>query len=530
MYRTLERKNLLLEEMQASQMQFITKDKPTEIFNCLLNSLLKLTDSDYGFIDEVQYDKNGKFTLIARAITNIAWNDKSNELYQKFLNGTLGFDRFDSMYGQIVLTGKPYIANDAPNDVNRINNGMPEGHPPLNKFLGLPLFKNKEFVGMIGLANRKEDYTDQIVDYLQPMLSLCATYIASWKLEQELQESEKKFQQLADAMPQMVWAADHEGFVNYYNQRWYHLTGMQNNGTYGDESWKSVVHPDDFQRCYDTWYSCVSTETILDMEIRFWIPSLNEYRWYLCKALPIKEKNRPVKWIGTCTDIHYQKTVEEQLRKLIHANHELENFAMIAAHDLQDPLKQNSVFTKLIKSGRVEFISELENNNSRMQEFIKNLLTFARSGGTDLKFIQTDLNITLNDVIKDLASIIIESKVNIIVSPMPIIKCDSIQIRRVFQNLIKNSIKYSKHNTKTTIEINAIKNKTHWVFSVIDNGIGIPKEQIPILFTIYGKKTAGTGFGLASCKRIIEGHQGTFEVKSEVGIGSTFNFSIKDNL
>jgi light-regulated signal transduction histidine kinase (bacteriophytochrome) len=222
------------------------------------------------------------------------------------------------------------------------------------------------------------------------------------------------------------------------------------------------------------------------------------------------------------------KKVNKELEKV---NKELENFSLVAAHDLQDPLKQNQVFIKFVQDGKMDYIPKLRDNNHRMQIFIKNLLTFARSGGINLKIETVSIKTVLDDIVSDLGVMIAESKAKIVIGDMPTLRCDSVQVGRVFQNLIKNSIKY-RSEQPLVIEITAVRsNKDFWSFCVKDNGIGIPAIMMPTLFTIYrGKKndTTGAGFGLAICKRIVESHGGFIRAESSEGKGTSFMFTIRD--
>lgn len=200
-------------------------------------------------------------------------------------------------------------------------------------------------------------------------------------------------------------------------------------------------------------------------------------------------------------------------------NKELENFALVAAHDLQDPLRQNHVFMEMIKKGKLELIDEVMNNNTRLINFVKNLLDFARSGSICHEQDEKPLKAILGHVIRDLELRI--QNVEIKMGPLPSVKCDPVQLGRVFQNLISNAVK----GEASVIDIQAKKvNGMHHI-TVADNGVGIKPEQMKNLFVIYrGKKSdsTGAGFGLAICKRVIESHQGKITARSEVGKGTTF--------
>jgi PAS domain S-box-containing protein len=133
------------------------------------------------------------------------------------------------------------------------------------------------------------------------------------QMENALRESESRFRQLADSMPQIVFAADAKGTTDYYNRRWYEFTGADEGGT-GDESFLPILHPDDRQRCLDLWYRCVSSGKPYQIEYRFFFRARNEYRWQLGRALPVHDTGgRITRWFGTCTDIHDWKLVQEEL-------------------------------------------------------------------------------------------------------------------------------------------------------------------------------------------------------------------------
>jgi PAS domain S-box-containing protein len=133
--------------------------------------------------------------------------------------------------------------------------------------------------------------------------------------DETLRASEERFRLLADGMPQIVWAARTDGFLDYFNRRWYELTGAKE-GEVGDASWLPVLHPDDRQRGSDAWYESVRTGEPFQAELRFRFPATGEYRWYLGRALPVRDaQGRVVRWQGTATDIDDQKRVQTDLHE-----------------------------------------------------------------------------------------------------------------------------------------------------------------------------------------------------------------------
>ena len=172
--RILERTRLL-KAVHDAQSHFIVQDEPGQVFDDLIEVLLELSGSKYGFIDELFHDSDGTPHLLARAITDIAWNDETSAIYRRFLDGSLTFDNMSSLFGTVVTTGRAVISNDAPNDPLRC--GVPSGHPPLEAFLGIPLWASGELMGMIGLANRAGGYDHATIESLDPIATACANIL-----------------------------------------------------------------------------------------------------------------------------------------------------------------------------------------------------------------------------------------------------------------------------------------------------------------------------------------------------------------
>lgn len=249
--------------------------------------------------------------------------------------------------------------------------------------------------------------------------------------------------------------------------------------------------------------------------------------------------------LTTITDISRRKKLEEKekiyLKKIEDKNKELEEFAYIASHDLRAPLQSISSFTQLIEEQKDKLdddgnqsISSIKDSVKRMNELISGLLDFGKIGKTS-KLVEVDLNEVLKNVIDDLSYIIKESNSEINIGKLPIIKAYRTEIRLLFQNLIANAIKFRQPNTKPKIIINFEQIKNAWKFSVNDNGIGITPNEQKKVFALFkrtenAKTYEGTGIGLAHCRKIVELHNGEINVESKINEGSTFYFTIGENL
>ena len=230
-----------------------------------------------------------------------------------------------------------------------------------------------------------------------------------------------------------------------------------------------------------------------------------------------------------------------QAQELARSNVELEQFAYVASHDLQEPLRMVTSYLQLIKrryQGHLdedadEFIAFAVGGVERMQLLIADLLAYSRvtTHGRPFKF--TDCTVTLNHALANLKVAIEESGTVVTHDQLPTVMADETQLTRLLQNLIGNGIKFHKKNARPEIHVSALRTDGGWTFSVHDNGIGIAPEYFERIFKIFqrlhtSQEYAGTGIGLAVCKKIVERHGGEIWVKSELGQGATFYFTIPD--
>jgi histidine kinase len=226
--------------------------------------------------------------------------------------------------------------------------------------------------------------------------------------------------------------------------------------------------------------------------------------------------------------------LEELTLELQRSNTELEQFAYIASHDLQEPLRAITSYTQMLANryqGKLDekadtYIGFVVDGATRMQHLIKDLLAYSRAGRQALKRRPTDCNLVLQKVLIDLQVAIAENQARITFDPLPTIEVDSNQLAQVFQNFISNSIKYRREENPR-IHINAISTHQNWLFSFTDNGIGIEPEYCDRIFGIFQRlhtsdEYEGTGLGLAISKRIVERHHGQIWVESTLNQGSTF--------
>lgn len=236
---------------------------------------------------------------------------------------------------------------------------------------------------------------------------------------------------------------------------------------------------------------------------------------------------------------HLEERVIERTEELSRSNDELAQFAYVASHDLQEPLRTVSLYTQLLAkqyAGALDgegalFMDYIIENAQRMECLIHDLLDFSRvDARAEDHFSKISSNEALQEALDNLTAHIEQSGATITRDPLPGVIADSIQITRLFQNLILNSIKYRRPDEAPRIHISATLTGREWTFSIRDNGIGIEPQYAEKIFGIFkrlhGRDNPGTGIGLAICKKIVAKHGGRIWVESDPGKGSTFFFSL----
>lgn len=236
-----------------------------------------------------------------------------------------------------------------------------------------------------------------------------------------------------------------------------------------------------------------------------------------------------------------EKKVAQRTAELESKNKELEQFAYVASHDLQEPLRTTSSFVELLRKQYYDKIDANANRyidyvlqaSDRMKTLIKDLLDYSRLG-REKQLEDIDCNVMLQEVLADLDKVIKENRAKIDAGDLPVIKALHTEIKLVFQNLISNSIKFRRQGTQPEIHIEAQRKNNYWQFSFSDNGIGIEKQHQEKIFIIFQRlhnrsDYEGSGIGLAHVKKIVELHGGRIWFDSVPGKGSTFHFTIADN-
>ncbi len=371
-----------------------------------------------------------------------------------------------------------------------------------------------------------------------------------------MQDSEERFRTMANSMSQLAWITREDGFIIWYNQRWYEYTGTTPKEMEG-WGWQSVHDPALLPEVMEKWTAAIDAGQPFEMEFLLRRAD-GQFRTFLTRGQPVKDSaGKVVQWFGTNTDVEELKQAEETVRELNDvleqrviertaqleaANKELEAFSYSVSHDLRAPLRAVNGFAKIVldtyapqlPAEAQEYLEDIRTGGEKMGQLIDDLLAFSRLGRQAMKS-QPVATIELVDlVLRDFAPQREGRPFEIKIGELPECQGDPALLKQVWVNLVSNAIKYTRGRNPAVIEIGCQWIDAEEVFFIRDNGAGFDMRYVHKLFGVFQRlhridEFEGTGVGLAIVQRIIHRHGGRVWAESEGGRGATFHFTLKEN-
>lgn len=376
------------------------------------------------------------------------------------------------------------------------------------------------------------------VDFLDWKVVLVTADITERKhIQEALRDNEERFRATFEQAAVGIAHLSPAGSWLRVNQKLCDIVGYSHTELL-TKTFQDITHPEDLETDLNYVRQILADEIkTYSMEKRYIRKNGSQVWIDLTVALVRDEAGQPKYFISVIEDITERKHAEEELKR---SNAELEQFAYVASHDLQEPLRAVAGMVQLLGQryqGKLderadEYIGHAVEASTRMQKLINDLLDYSRVNRLGRSFENTAVEKSLNTALANLQLVIQESQAQITHDPLPSLMTDSGQLTQVLQNLIGNAIKF-RGARPLHIHIGAKKIEGAWQFEVSDNGIGIESKYYERIFLVFQRlhtrrEYPGTGIGLALCKKIIERHNGQIWVESQPGLGSTFYFTIPE--
>ncbi|MCH7412035.1 PAS domain S-box protein [Belliella sp. R4-6] len=540
---SLRKLNDLLQAVNDTQLSFyLEKDFQTPLYT-LLTKILEITGSKFGFIGEILFDENNYPYLKTHSITNIAWSDESEKFFRDNYQSGLEFRNLNTLFGRSICSGELLISNDVENDLRAT--GTPEGHPTIKKFMGVPVYKGDEFLGLMGFANKDSDYTESDVEILQPLISGYANLIKSIRIHKQKQEAERlriesdemyrllsentgdiialhaldlKFEYISPSIHKVLGYTPEE-CVGKAPEEVFGLSSINTPNLKIVNNFSTVINHQ-----HKITGKVVALETIIT---------------------PLTDDNGMVySYMATSRDVTEREAVLTELKESLSREQELNQlksrFISMTSHEFRTPLATIMSSTEILeillsdlKEDHLEsktkvHLERINNQIQRLTRVIADLLVLEKNAQD--KIVISKEQVSINHFLRNTVDHYFPDSIKKIKLNLPnedrIINLDPSILSHVINNLIDNAIKYS-FNASRNPEISLNLSEKTYQIIVKDYGLGIPIDDQKYIFgSFFRAKNVntikGTGLGLNIVKEFIEKLGGDIHFESVENEGAKF--------
>ena len=531
--------NKLLQAVNETQLTFFEQEDFTSPMNNLLENLLKITGSQFGFTGEVLYDKEKKPYLKSHTITNISWSKETQAYYEKNFKVGIEFRNLDTLFGHSLVTGEVVISNECAVDPR--SGGTPKGHPPLKRYLGIPVYKGSEFLGLMGFANKETDYTEEDVKFLEPIISGYANFIKAIRINRKRKEADAMYRLISENSGDIIAVHDFDLTFRYVSPSVEKVMGFSPEELIGkkpEQVFGPITGPvfksEGFEKRVMP-HTHKTSRKVVYLEI-------------LSRVL-YDEKEQPIGIVASARDVTEREAILEELKKALEKEKDLNKlksrFISMISHELRTPLSTITSSIELMKLG-LEVFKENEQKEKqkthlnrvnaqvhRLTRIISDILTLENytNGTTPTQFEKVNIQNFLNNLIEDYFK---DGNVAQIQTLLPtedlVVETDSAALSHVVKNIIENAIKYSSESNKKP-KLKLTLGEKIYTIEIRDYGMGIPEEEQKHIFDSFfrAKNVAnikGTGLGLNIVQEFVKKLGGKIEFSSKVGKGTTFKIKL----
>ncbi|MDX1697363.1 MAG: response regulator, partial [Thiohalobacterales bacterium] len=529
----------LLNAITKAQSSYIRDADAMALFDKLLLDILGMTGSEYGFIGEVLYRDNQPY-LRTLAISNIAWNAETRKFYDENAPRGLEFTNLDTLFGAAIKSGDTVIANSPGKD--RRSGGLPEGHPPLNAFLGVPFFRGDKVIGMFGIANRAAGYDHALVEFLGPITATCTQIVEALKADRQrelteahLRERETLMRTIFENVVDGIITTNDEGFIESFNRAAENMFGYSAEEVVGRNV--SILTPAPHRDRHCTYIS-----NFLEGKESRIMGAGREVEGVRKdgSAFPIDIAITEM-WIG---EDRYFCSIMRDITERRKVDRMKNEFVSTVSHELRTPLTSIRGALGLVGGGATGELPEkaqplvdiAAKNCDRLIRLINDILDIEKIEANKMEFTIQALELMplVTQAVESNRVYAVEHGASIVIyddMPDAVVRVDEDRFMQVLTNLLSNAAKYSPEGGTIGVTVQPLGGGVR--LTVSDEGPGIPEEFRGQIFNKFSqadssdtRQRGGTGLGLSITRAIVEKLGGHISFDTRDGKGTSFHVDL----